>query len=430
MTNGERLINNFPSTIRKDSKIFSALVANSTRTGALETVIDDLEKYANEYSKTKDIYDEIGEMLDKTTDFFTFLERFTDEYDEALKNRIAAIFVRNNDEKWGNPHNVKNVFRQYFKSGKIFLIENTDIFTLDEDYGSRNKSLVVDGDFQNESELWELSNNSIIDPVARFSRSYGLLLESSSDFAKQDIEVDTSLYDDYEVRADDTYTSIAKMFYGNETLADYIKEYSDNPDTLVVEEEIKIPKRNVYFLHFFLKGSCGVIIKDSDNNKYWNNIEKKWQNASITNTFTSKTNEWTDINLFTLNGYKEEDTYYSVQNIQLTFIGNSGGYVDYIRLFKKQDNPSFSMLCQFEGNTSESALALATGGADIDAETHTEDEKIVIDGPEKFDNFGYYENVYITGATSGFAQDLYDDLLEYVKSSGVQTFLEIVNRDE
>lgn len=106
-----------------------------------------------------------------------------------------------------------------------------------------------------------------------------------------------------------------------------------------------------------------------------------------------------------------------INSVTIEIDGVDNGYADYFRLFIKYKHPSFCIIAQFEGNADEDALALGTG---------SEDEEIV---EPRYSNFGYYDGAFLTGVASGFAQDLYEDLINYVKAQGVKAYIEIINKD-
>ena len=103
----EQIRGNFPKTIDKSKPVFSSLIVNSNSDAAIQKQLVYLFDYMKEWISTPDIYEQTGTMLDKTVTFFSFLERFTDEKESSLKNRFAAIFIRNHDTKWGTPFDVK-----------------------------------------------------------------------------------------------------------------------------------------------------------------------------------------------------------------------------------------------------------------------------------------------------------------------------------
>ena len=96
----EQLRGNFPKTIDKSKPVFSSLIANNNGTAAIQKQLEDLFAYMKEWISTPNVYEQTGVMLDKTTRFFSFLERFADETDTSFKNRFAAIFIRNHDTSY------------------------------------------------------------------------------------------------------------------------------------------------------------------------------------------------------------------------------------------------------------------------------------------------------------------------------------------
>lgn len=406
---GEQLRGNFPNTIRKDKPLFSAMVSNPDKTGAIESVLNDVKKFGEEYSRNPDLYKQTGELLDKSISFLSFMERFTDESDDALKLRFGAIFKRNGDEIWGNPYDVKNVFKEYFPSATVYIVENVNDI---------DNNLLQNGDFQ-ETTFWDYSDDSVRSKEARFSKTYGLNLIDDNSWAKQSITLENR-EESYTVKETDTYSTIAKLYYGNPDIGDYIAGYSDNPEILTEGDVVKIPARNVYFLHFFLYGSCGVKIKDVTNNRYWNSITESWEETETITHFESSEDKWDPKSLWIINDY-------IIEEIEITFIGKDGGYLDYARLFNKYEYPTFSVIAHFEGKSDDSALALGTGRED---EGPIENYSDGSTNPPKYGNFGYFDGSFISGVASGFAQDIYEDLLEYVRADGVKAYIETINRDE
>lgn len=69
MNISEQLQANFPNTIRKDKPMFSAMISNPNKTGAIESVLYDVKAFGEEYSRNPDFYDQTGELLDKSIAF-------------------------------------------------------------------------------------------------------------------------------------------------------------------------------------------------------------------------------------------------------------------------------------------------------------------------------------------------------------------------
>ena len=180
---------NFPKTIDKNKPIFSAIIANDNKDASIERQLVDLMSYMKEWISTPDIYEQTGVMLDKTVRFFSFLEQFSDETEQSLKNRFKAIFVRNHDTRWGTVFDVKNVFRQYFPHAVIYLIENTN--KIDDPLPSL-ANLIIDGDIDTDTPTaWTLTNCNA-SAEARFSKGFGILLNQSGANLSQTITINSS----------------------------------------------------------------------------------------------------------------------------------------------------------------------------------------------------------------------------------------------
>ena len=349
MTIKEQLRANFPKTVNKAAPIFSSMIANDDGTGAFEYELNYLISFMKEWVSTPNVYGQSGEMLEKTVEFFSFLERFTDESEKSLKGRFRAIFVRN--KVWGNSYDVKSVFEQYFPSAEIFLVENTN------DTSSEN--LISDGDFtEYGSQDWNLTGCTLSE-AARFSKTYGVLIPNGSSL-KQTVSV---------------------------------KNIEDK----------------TYFLHFFLKGDVKVLIKNNAN-KYWNSSSKTWTDSISYSHFNSE--EWKNCSVFFF-------TNSSIEDIEIEFIGNGtqAANVDYIRLFEKKPYASFTIVVHFAGDSGMKAMKLAPGNADP------------TDKIKDYKKYDYFDHAFITGVAAGFAQDIYNDLLNLLRAQGVKAYLEIVVKD-
>ena len=358
----EQLRGNFPKTIDKSNPLFSAIVANENHDAAIQKQLEYLFAYMKEWISTPDIYKQTGVMLDKTVKFFSFLERFADETEKSLKNRFAAIFIRNHDTRWGTAFDVKSVFRQYFPSATIYLVENTNKI---DDATPGLANLLLDGDISTDTPTdWTLVNCTA-DEEARFSKKYGILLNQAGAKLSQTVSVSSS---------------------------------------------------STYFLHFFLEGKVNVQIKNN-NDKYWNFASKTWDDSAVDNPFESAS-DWSNQSMFI-----HTDLTTTSLTISFSYV-DTKTYIDYFRLFKKQPYGSFTVIAHFEGNTAVHAFGLAAGDDDPNITT-TEPTP-----PQpRYGNYGYYDKSFLSGVPIGFASDIYEDLLDYLRAQGVKAYLEIVIKD-
>lgn len=345
----------FPKTLDKSKPIFSSLIANENNDAALQKQILDIFSYMKEWTLTPDVYEQKGDMLMKTVTFFSFLERFADETELSLKNRFGAIFVRNHDNKWGTPYDIKSVFKQYFAHADIYLVENTNkIDAVEAGMGN----LLVNGDIETAAATgWHLTDCSATSD-ARFSKGYGIELAQSGAVARQEVTINAS---------------------------------------------------STYFLHFFLKGKVNVQIKDSDD-KYWDFSTKSWGDTAIDNEFNCS--EWDNKSLFFI-------TSSTAESITLYFnYVDTDTYIDYFRLFAKQPYSSFTVIAHYDGEKAVNAFGLAPGN----------DDPVPLPEPE-YSRYGYYDKSYLSGVAAGFASDIYDDLLNYIRGQGIKAYFDIVLRN-
>lgn len=368
LTIGEQLKNNFSNKVNKEGDFFKALIANDKQTGAIESVLKRVSDFIKYYTGTPNIYEQSLSMLDATANFFSYLERYVDEFDEAYKSRIYALFGRSGLNVWGNKLDLILLFNAYFPNANIFVVENSG-----NNSNIGNENLILDFDFQDDNSThWNLEN-CVLSKDARFSQSKGVLLG--------------------EGKVSQTVNNL-------------------------------IPNTN-YFLHSFIKGNCYITITD-ENNRYWNNTVEydvenqiwyngKWQDEEY--RIQVSHDDWDNFSIQIKTGD-------SINNLTITYNGiNEDCFVDYIRLFQYRDYPSLTVIAHFESSViNQQAAALADG---------TNDEQ-----SEKLNNYSYHgseshDYSFISGVQNGgYAQDIYEDLIEYVKAMGVKAYIEIVNRDE
>ena len=345
MTISEQLLSAFPKNINRSGQVFSAVVANG-KDAALETVLKSAGDYIKEYVSTPDIYQQTDAQLEKTVNYFSFLERFDNESEQSLKQRFGAIYRRSGDVVWGNPHNIRNVFREYFPSATIYLLEGTNDTT---------ENLINDGDFEETVSEWQFTNGSNRIETESFSKSW-----------------------------------CAELVAGG-----------------ICSQTVTLEGDKTYTVHWFQKGVAGLSVKDQQG-RFWNGSE--WQADEVVHEFETK--DWNNNLLF----FRTDAT---VTDVTISFHGlTETSYVDYVQLFEKYAYHSFTILAHFVSGSVGGDLALAPGQVD--------------DAPieqDKYDEYDYYGSSYMTGVKTGYALDLYRDLLDYTKSCGVKAYLNICNQD-
>lgn len=224
-------------------------------------------------------------------------------------------------------------------------------------------NLLKNGEFKDDTDFWELTEGAELSTDARFSLHNGVSLHNGK-----------------------------------------------------LSQKVVIPNGSVYFLHWFMKGNINVQIKNLSDNTYWNPNTNEW---GITQSQTLyKNSEW-----------KNEYYHFSLKNIpdgdselEITFegISDSDNYIDYLFLFHKYNYNSFTVIVQNEGDNAEGSLALAEGNEDDPERNIPENVEV------KAENWGYYNQAFVTGPMAGYSTDMYNELLDYIKSVGYKTSLEFV----
>ena len=174
-----------------------------------------------------------------------------------------------------------------------------------------------------------------------------------------------------------------------------------------ISQDVTLEQDKGYWLHVFYKGEITIEVSNAHILE-WSVVNQQYESSAAQKTESS--NEWKDISMF----FIADDT-----SATITISGTEGTFCDYPRLFLKQGSPSFTVMVQFVGESAKNALALAPGQADPVT------PPLSID----YDLAGYYDQAFLTGANSGYAIDLYEELLSYTKAVGVTAYLEIVNKD-
>ena len=226
---------------------------------------------------------------------------------------------------------------------------------------TNSEDLIENGDFE-EDDVWELEGGAEYTNEPRFSGKRGLLFDGSPGRCSQTVEY--------------------------------------------------LPHA-VYTLHFFLSGKCGVKIRN-EQGKYWNakaepnNYILQWGDDEVINYFES--DDWKDVYCFVV---LQED-----MSIMIEFVPAEGeiANIDYVRLFEKPLNSSYSIVIQYEGyKLSERTLHLGEGQDDP------------IDGVN-YDKESYFDHSYIVGRHGAYRNEVYGTLLNSVRPRGIQAFVEFAEK--
>ena len=339
---GSSLLSMLPSGISRECSVIKSLFSDSAGSGAIANQLDDLITFVDDYSAIDDVREKKGESLTKIANYFIGLERYHEETDQNLINRLMAITTRGGDVVWGTRWNIKRLFENYFANASIFVCENTS---------NQTENLIKDYDFEENDGSWNLAGcTRTLD--AAFSESYGVNTGPAG-ICKQSVSLSAGTYS----------------------------------------------------LHFFNKGSGNVVVKNTTTGKYWNRNTQAWVNSMIEIPVASE--KWEDRQEF----FKIS----SLGSIEISFMGTTGSSlnVDYVRLTKKLKHGEFTVIIHYEGNTSGKVLSLEKGISDP------------IPGIN-YDRASYFDVAFMQGKASGTARDIYEDVLDIVKPSGVKANIEFL----
>jgi hypothetical protein len=344
---GLNILDYLATGINKNDPVIQAIVSNFEGDGAIAHEIEELIGFIEYYTRTEDVRNHQGDSLEMITKLFTSLTRQIQENDDRLLRRMRALTERKGDTVWGNALDIQHVIETFFDT-TVYVCENT---------GDTN--MVPNGDFE-EDGAWQLGGEASYQASARFSGRRGL------------------------------------SFAG--------KAGESCDQTLVLSE-------GVYTLHFFLKGTCGVIIRDEEG-QYWDGDERTlaWTHEEVVNRFESA--DWDDFFCFIVLAGMAQVT------VQFSAIEGVAASIDHVRVFQKPVNPSYTVIIPFQGFTiADKTLHLGGGNADpIDTVAY---------GKES-----YFDHSYITGRKGSYREEVYKSVLDMVRPRGIQAFIEFVEKAE
>jgi hypothetical protein len=353
---GLNLLDFLATGINRNDPAIQAVLSDYDGNGATANELEEFIAFSDYYTHTDDVIDHKGESLEMIVKQFTKLRRQLEEIDTVLLGRMRAFTERQGDEIWGNGPNLEHVLEAYFGGINAYVCESTN-----------EESLLRNGDFEEDENDWTLAGGAAYTADARFSGKRGLCFNGTA---------------------------------GQSCL-----------------QNLTDISTGVYTLHFFLKGKCGVIIQNAsgkyfnaDEKVLWNETMNPWQTAPVTNWFDH--DDWRDAFCFVV--VKTETT-----QLKIKFVSaGREAYIDYARFFLKPNNPSYTIIIQYEGYAIEDkTLHLAEGEADPISDVNYGKES-------------YFDHSYIVGHKGALQSVVYKSVLDTVRPRGIQAFMEFVGRME
>jgi hypothetical protein len=178
-------------------------------------------------------------------------------------------------------------------------------------------------------------------------------------------------------------------------------------------QSVNVDIDSAYFVHFFLDGHIRVQIRDN-NERYWDAGRGEfgeWTDSKKATDFS--TNQWDAGRLYFLTDER-------VKNVSISFVGINDdiAMLDYVRLFKKGNYSSFTLIASFTGLYTVDSLSMAPGKSD------TENDGININ----YDIMSYIGHSNLFGNDMIKPESVYTQILEIVKPGGISCYIELLTR--
>jgi len=355
---GLSLLDFLATGINRQDPVIKAILSNENGEGAIANEIEALVKFINYYARNGDVKNHHGKSLEMIVKLFTKLRRHIGESDEVFIRRFLALTSRKGDTVWGNALNMKHVIETYFIGITCYVAENTN-----------KDNILYDGDFEEDND-WVLGGAATFNYEARFSGSRGLFF--------------------------------------NKTAGESCMKIVEGP----------FPAGN-YTFHFMLFGKCGVIIQ-SDDGGYWNANAQlfngatvlKWEKYEVINIFDNS-DGWGNAHCFLV--MPEGVT---ALTIKFVSIEGENAFIDYVRLFTKPLNSSYTLIAQYSGYAiTENTLHLGIGGEEP------------IEGLD-YMRESYFDTVFIIGHSAISQTRTVLSILNAVRPRGIEAFIEFVGKKE
>ena len=379
----------FPSTVNRSGEVFKALLADGEGGGSIEAIFEELEETRSAWQDVLDAYSLLEEQNEKLWGLVSLLSQSDASEDSVYMARNKMLFAsgRASRAPWGSVYDLLQLFKEFFEIDEVWLVNNCA--TIDE-------SLLTDGDFENQQDVWRLSGCSYCE-TSVLSENRSVLFEEGG----------------------------------------------------TLRQSVSLSDAGAYFLNFFLQGKARARATNSAG-QYWKAVKNgtgEWQDEDAYWEF--ETSSWDNCQcFFALEG--ADTVTVEIEGLE------SGSLVDYARLHLKTDTSMFTILAGFEGGTStaETAaysppkndkLGFATTGksrAWIAGDDFTEDDYACagagVAGEHRtwvqvldvnYEKMSYMDDSYIFGRSGMKSQEVSTAFLELVKPAGVMGYVEILTAE-
>jgi hypothetical protein len=325
----------FSTLIDKNNKLFKALFADDDGTGTIEKIFNDIEETQRIWCNSSNVYKQEGEQFEKTISYFSILNRLFDEDDVSFKERNKLLYCRNGDTVWGDKWNIVKMFKAYFKSEQVYIINNTNDI---------KENLLDNGDFEEKSNSWILEGGTYTSEAC-FSGRTGVKFEN----------------------------------YG------------------ICYQRVAVTSDATYFIHFFMYGSMTISITDT-HGRYWKPGDQGVDDFGSWVPYTEHialehTQRWEPKSVFFIT-----DQSVSQVMIIFEGIDSHVSYLDYVRLFNKEAYPSFTLIAVFSGRYTPETMAMAPGKRDPMVKRNYEGFEHFSEGEHDADRTNYERLSFVESA--------------------------------
>lgn len=425
----------FPSYINKDGRAFKAILADGEGNGAIESTFDAVELERKNWHATDDIYELESEELTRAVNTMSVIERELNDSDETVKKFFELLFYRAGEGVWGTLFNMLHVFRTYFASNRIYVVNNSG--NVKEDNLIPNYNLEDDTLGKAEDDVapqyWDCKNCYWIKDKYRFEGKRSLGFHAGG-MLSQSVTLEAGVYFLHFFCKDKVRVKIAspKGFW---RVADIGASYPDD------YPKDKMPPMPLppYIDAFgqclsgkWQEGECEVEFI-GDNPQYYKDPEggqleqcAPWEDKSV---------------CFTLP---------AADTVTITFTGEEGAGVDYVRLYPKKGESSFSLISVFGMVTTTETAHYAPNGPDALTVTNygegipsPEKEKLISLGKigdlvidyqhqisymaaENPNKKPRWVGAYILGGQGTMAVNTYTMMLDILRPAGVWAYSELL----
>ena len=371
MTNtiGEFIKSVFPSSVSRSGEVFKALLADGEGGGTIEAIFEELEATRSAWQDALDAYSLLEEQNEKLFGLISLLSQ-SDASSESVylaRNKMLFAGDRASRAPWGSAYDLLQLFKSFFGIEEVWLVNNC---------AAIDESLLVDGDFENEQDVWTLSG-------AEFAR-------------------------------DSAFSGNVSVLFGSGG---------------TLQQSVSITEAGAYFLNFFLKGSVRARVTNGEG-QYWKPVENgtgEWQAEDSYWEFSSA--DWDNCQCFFV--LAEADTV----TVEIEAV-EAGAVMDYARLHLKTATSMFTVIAGFSGGVaSDETAAYAPPGTAKLGLAAAGRARTWIAGDDgdalgvNYEVMRYMDDSYIFGPSGMRAQEVSNEFLELVKPAGIKGYVEILSAE-